>query len=218
VHRAVLLVVLSPLLADDAPPRSKAADYPVQASLPGMEIAAEYLLHSIPIGKGYYFAKDYLVVDVGVFPSSREPVKILSGQFTLRINHGKSDLSPESAGTVAASIKYPDWEQHSNVTAGAGPVIIGDPPTVGRFPGDRRQSPTVIPPVPEEQEPGGIEKEAPKTVDQLIAAAALPEGPTAKPANGCLFFRFRGKTKSIHSLELVYDAGEGRPKATLTLF
>jgi hypothetical protein len=216
VHRAVLLVVLLPLGAQTGPPRSKAADYPVHVSLPGMEIGAEYLVHSIPGGKGFYIAKEYLVVDVGVFSSTREGVDIKSGQFTLRINDGKSVLVSVSPGTVAAAIKYPDWENQRRASAQVGPVIYSTPSTVGRFPGDPRVSPPL--PRPEDPpDPSGVEKPPPVTVDESIAAIALSEGPTSRTAKGCLFFRFAGKMKSIRSLDLVYDGGDGHPKATIPL-
>jgi hypothetical protein len=63
-----------------------------------------------------------------------------------------------------------------------------------------------------------LEKEQPKTIEESIANAALPEGETNKPAKGCLFFRYPGRMKSIRSLELIYDAGVGGPKATIPLF
>lgn len=210
--RAALLLILSPLLA-----REKAAEYPAHVSLPGVEIGAEYLVHSIPTEKGFYIANDYLVVEVGIFPSTAEKIKISSGQFILRINHGKSELVTDSPGTVAASIKYPDWEQHRTVTAQAGPVIVGAPPQVGRFPGDPQERPPVIPPPQESPDPAGNGPAPTKTIEEMIAQAALPEWPANKPVSGCLFFHFRGKMKSVRSLELVYDGGDGRPKATIPL-
>jgi hypothetical protein len=210
-------LIALPLLAQNSPPRSKPADYPAHVTLPGMEIAAEYLLHSIPTEKGFYFTKEYLVVDVAVFRNVTENFKISSGQFTLRMNHGQSVLSPDSPGTVAASLKYPDWEQRPNLAAQAGPVIIGAPPAVGRFPGDHRDTQPMPPPVKQEPDPSGAETEPAKSIEQLIALAALSEGHPGNAVKGCVFFRFRGKTKSIRSLELVYDAGESRPKATIPL-
>ena len=110
VHRSVILAALLPLYAQNGPPRSKASDYPAHVSLPGLEIGAEYLVHSIPGETGFYFAKEYLVVDVGVFSSTREGVAVKNDQFSLRINDGKLVLSPASPGTVAGALKYPDWE------------------------------------------------------------------------------------------------------------
>lgn len=221
VRRAVLFVVLLPLHAQNGPPRSKASDYPAHVSLPGMEMGAEYLVHSIPAETGFYIAKQYLVVDVGVFSSTREGIDIKSGQFSLRINDGKTALVPVSPGTVAAALKYPDWENRtgSTVQAGAGPVIYStSPPAVSRFPGDPRAPQPIPRPVEDPPDPSGTEPRPPKSVDESITAVALSEGPTNRTAKGCLFFRFAGKMKSIRSLDLVYDGGEGLPKATIRLF
>jgi hypothetical protein len=183
-----------------------------------MEIGAEYLVHSIPADTGFYIAKEYLVVDVGVFSTTREAVDIKSGQFSLRINDGKTVLVAASPGTVAGALKYPDWENQRGGSVQAGPVIYSTPPTVGRFPGDQRAPPPVPRPVEDPPDPSGIEQRPPKTIDESIAAIALSEGPSIRTAKGCLFFRFAGKMKSIRSLDLVYDGGEGRPKATIPLF
>lgn len=204
------VLVASVLAAGDAP-RSKASDYPVHATGPGFEIGAEYLVHSIPSDTGYLFTKDYLVVEVAIFPS--QIIHISSGQFSLRVNHGKS-FAPDSAGAVAGAIKYPDWEQHPVLTAQAGPIVVG-PPETGRFPGDQRGNP-IPQPVPDP--PSGLEKAPSKTVDEILTAAAMPEGRIDRPARGCLFFRFRGKTKSIRSLELEYDSGDANSKVKISLF
>ena len=212
------MATLLPLYAQNGPPRLKAADYPVHVSIPGMEIGAEYLVHSIPGERGFYIAKEYLVVDVGVFPSRLEGVDIKNGQFSLRINDGKSVLVPASPGTVAGALKYPDWENQRGVSAQAGPVIYSTPSTVGRFPGDHREPVPIPRPVEDPPNPTGTGQRAPKTIDESIADVALPEGLANKPAKGCLYFRFAGKMKSVRSIELVYDGGEGRPKASIPLF
>ncbi len=218
MRRAVLLIAVLPLYAQSGPPRAKASDYPAHVSLPGMEIGAEYLDHSIPSEKGFYIAKEYLVVDVGVFSSTREGIDIKSGQFSLRINDGKRVLVPVSPGTVAGALKYPDWENQRSASAQAGPVIYGTPSAEGRFPGDPGAPPPIPRPVEDPLDPSGIGKQIPTSIDESIAAVALSEGPSNRTAKGCLFFRFAGKMKSIRSLDLVYDGGEGRPKATIPLF
>ena len=218
---AFVLALSYALFAQDAPPRSKASDYPAHAALPGMEIGAEYLVHSIPVKNRMYFSKEYLVVDVAVFPATKGgPVSISARRFTLKINGGKMVLDTDSPGTVAASLKYPDWEQRRAVTAQAGPVIFGAPPAVGRFPGDPRPTQGRLPPaprVPEQPDPSSEPKQSDLPIDQQIAQIALPEGSFNEYAKGCLFFRFTGKTKSIRSLELVYDTGDKGSKVALAL-
>ena len=188
--RAVLITsLLLSLFAQDKPAeRTKASDYPAHTSLQGLEIGAESLVHSIPGDSGYYYADDYLVVDVGVFPSSGEGVRIANRQFVLSINHGKRVYAPDSPGTVAASI---------NPRASRG------------FAGQQGQD--------QQQDPNGAQNGPPKTTYQTVVQAALPEGSTQKPAKGCLFFHIGGRMKSIRSIELIYDPGEGKPPVTIPL-
>src|ERR1700682_4609450 len=118
-------------------PREKASDYPEHAKLADREIGIEYLVHSIPVERGVLVASDYLVVEVAVFPLTLAGVAVSSGQFTLRINGKKTPVYSQSTGMVAASIKYPDYERtRPRLVAEAGPVIIGAPRPVARFPGD----------------------------------------------------------------------------------
>ena len=208
MRRAVLLIALLPLFG-----RDKASEYPAHASLAGMDIGAEYLDHSIPSEKGSYIAKDYLVVDVGVFSSTREGIEVKGGEFSLRINRDKHLLVPVSPGMVAGALKYPDWEGRRGA---AGQQQSAS--TTGRFPGDPEAGPPIIPTVEAPPDPSGIEKQIPTSIDEAIAAVSFSEGITKRTYKGCLYFRYRGKMKAIKSLELIYDPGEGRPKATIPLF
>jgi hypothetical protein len=212
IASAMLLLLLR---AQDAP-RSKASDYPVHISLPTMEIGAEYLVHSIPGEKGDYFAKEYLVVEVAISPTRKESLRISSGRFMLRINN-KSAIIAQSAGVVAAALKYPDWEQRPQMTAQAGPLIYGAPQS-GRFPGDPTQPRPL--PTPRGTDPADSingQKEPNLPIEEAISRAALPEGLTAEYVKGCLFFRFEGKLKSIKSLDLIYDVGGDAPPAMIRL-
>jgi hypothetical protein len=210
---AASAALLLAIHAQDAP-RSKASDYPAHIAIPGMEIGAEYLVHSIPNEKGDYFAKEYLVVEVAIFPTGKDRLKTSSGRFTLRINK-KSTLIAQSAGIVAAALKYSDWEQRPQMTASAGPLVYGAPQG-GRFPGDPTTPRPLPTPVPNQTD-SNIEKQSDLPIDEAISRAALPEGIIAEHVKGCLFFRFEGKLKSIKSLDLIYDAGSASPPATIPL-
>ena len=209
------VALLFTLQAQDAA-RTKASDYPSPTTAEGVEIGAEYMVHSIPGPRGGYFAKEYLVVEVAIFPAARQSLKISSGHFTLRVNN-KSNLTAQSSGSVAAALKYPDWEQRRNMTAQAGPLIFGAPPAVGRFPGDPTQPRPLPNPVPDQTDTSGVDKEPNVPIEDAIARAALPEGPTVTPVKGCIFFRFEGKLKSIKSLDLIYDVGGKAPQARIRL-
>ena len=212
-----VLALATVALAQYEVPR-KAAEYPAHANWPRFDIGAEYLTHSIPADNGSMFARDYLVVEVAVYPG-KEPVMILDAHFTLCINGKKSVLMAESPSFVAASLKYPDWEQPRTLigTAGTGDgsVIVGAPTPTPRFPGD----PTVRPlprREPDDTDATG-QPRPPVNVDDLIARAALPEGLAAKPRKGSLFFAFHGKLKSVRTLDLFYDDTHGN-KASLRVF
>jgi len=193
--------------------KDKPEDYPSHATAGPTSIGAEYLVHSIPTHSQTFLARDYLVVEVAVFPARNQPVEININSFTLRLNGKKEILYPDTPGTVAASLKYPDWEQphpHTEVQAGAGndSVILGRPPAVGRFPGDPNPRPAP-PKSPSPGESAGIDRNEPQTPDEAVAQYSLPDARIEKPVSGYLYFHFRGKTKSIKSLELVYEDQAG---------
>jgi hypothetical protein len=202
-----------------AQPREKASDYPEHAKLADREIGVEYLVHSVPVERGVLLASDYLVVEVAVFPLTLAGVTVSSSPFTLRINGKKTPVYPQSTGMVAASMKYPDYENtRPRLIAEAGPVIIGAPQPVARFPGDpsaRRQPPVAQ--VPDAPDRGATEKESQPSIEEQVKRAALADEHTTRPRRGVLFFPYQGKTKSIRSLELAYDPGEGAPPVKIHL-
>jgi hypothetical protein len=197
-------------------PKDKAADYPVHATAGTTAIGAEYLVHSIPSGTQTFIASDYLVVEVAVFPALGEPIEVGASNFTLRLNGKKEGIHPDVPGVVAASVKYPDWEQRKNVEVQGGVgdtgVVIGRPPVVGRFPGDPRPQQSRLPRAPKAPAPddrNGMEQEQPASAEDVITQKALAEGPAEKPVSGYVYFRYRGKIKSIKSLELIYESKSG---------
>jgi hypothetical protein len=187
----------------------KANDYPAHEAWPRFEIGAEYLVHSIPTEKGVLYGRDYLVVEVAIFPG-KQPVTIASNNFTLRLN-GKKVLLTEAAGFVAASLKYADWEQRATLTGtaqvGDGTVVIGKPPQTARFPGDPTQDRRMPPPRrPDDPDAAGVTTN-PLNLDRLVALASLPELETREKVKGCLYFSFTGKSNSIRTLDLEYEDG-----------
>lgn len=191
----------------------KVNEYPAHAAWPRFEIGAEYLVRSIPTENGSLYARDYLVVEVAIYPR-KDPVTIAAAHFMLRVNGSKSALFAESVGFVAASLKYPDWEQHPVLVGtagiGDGSVIVGAPTPMGRFPGDRTAGGPMNMPrkQPDNKNAAGQPKEYIPLIE-LLEHASLSEGEARVPRKGCLFFAYKGKLKSIRKLELLYDDGHG---------
>jgi len=214
-HAALVLISLCCAFGQTTP-KDKVADYPAHAMDGRTGVAAEYLVHSIPAGTETFIASDYLVVEVAIYPVRGESIEIRTSTFRLRLNGKRDVISAEGPGFVAASVKYPNWEQRKNVEVQGGigdaGVVLGRPPVVGRFPGDPTPQQSRLPRAPTAPAPGdrnGIEKEEPTSVEEVIAQKSLPEGLAEKPVSGYVYFRYRGKTKSIKSLDLIYNGKSG---------
>jgi hypothetical protein len=186
------------------------AEYPVHAMDGEAGVGAEYTVHSFSRGEAYYLAKDYLVVEVAVFPKAGETVAVRSIDFSLRVNGRKQTLLPGSPEMVAASLSHPEWrtaDPHIEVAAGAGngSVIYGAPtPQRTQYPSDPRIHPVPVPPNPKD-DPTGIEHAPPLKAEDLVVQVALPEGPAKRPVSGFLYFAYTGRPSSIKSLELLYN-------------
>jgi hypothetical protein len=211
----LLAVAAGSLAAQGVPAREKPADYPAHVRLAAFALAAEFLARSLPVQDQTLFLQDYLVVEIACFPADG-PVKLSAGEFTLRLNGKKRVLLSQSPGMVAASLKYPDWERRPAIVAAGGigdaGVIVGRPQRSERFPGDPRPSQERLPqppraPAPEDQ--SGAGRTPPEPPEELVTKAALAETPHRYPFAGALYFPYRGKLKSIKSVELLYQSESG---------
>jgi hypothetical protein len=214
---ALLLPALAGAMAAQygTAPKASAQDYPVRAQVEKLSIGAEYTVHSFSRGSEMFIAKNYLVVEVALFPAKGENLLLNAGQFTLRVNGRKQLLLPQAPEIVANTLKYPDQNSPGvHPTAQLGPVILGQPQPAERFPGDRNAQypkPTQVP-----TDSGvGLDREEPVTAEQLVVEAALPEGERHHPTSGFLYFPYRGRISHIRLLELVFTAPAG--SATLPL-
>lgn len=198
-------------------PKASAGEYPAHAKVEPLTIGAEYLVHSFSNGRQVYIAKDYLVVEVALFPVKGQRLEMADWQFALRINRRKQTIAPQAPEIVANAVKYPDQSIPSDVqgVAQVGPVVFGPPQPAERFPGDPTVRTGPPPPKGPMDEPNGLDKEPPVKADELVVEAALPEGERRDPTSGFLYFPYRGKVGRIHSLELIVGGPAGG--ATLPL-
>ena len=201
------------LQADRIGPKAHPEDYPAHARAAGVDIAADFLVHSF-FGAGHdemFFVRDYLVVEVAIYPRIGPSYVVDASQFTLRLNGKKDVLFPQSPGLVAYSGKYPDAETRPHLEAGAGvgdvTATVGRPVPVPRFPGDRTGTPNPqrLPPhAPETSDRQNVPKSEQTTPEEVILQTALEDGPQHAAIAGYLFFAYSGNVKKIKSVELVY--------------
>lgn len=194
--------------------RPKAADYPVQAEAAEVTLGAEYMVHSFAGKQSTYVARDHLVVEVGLFPAKE--LMVSTGQFTMKVNGKKQLLFSQPPQFVAAALKYDNWETRPQLEAGGG---VGDA-TIGvgprwnpRFPGDQTRRPLPQPPRAPDQDRAADLRAPKEKAEEVVVETALSEGKTSYPVAGYLYFPFKGKPKSIKSLELIYNG----PGGTVTL-
>jgi hypothetical protein len=202
---ALLFCILAP---GGTEPKAKPEEYPVHGRTGGgVAIGADYTVQSISTPRGSFIAKDYLVVEIAVFPP-RSGAMIRASDFSLRVNGAKQELLTQTPGMVAASLKYEDWTGRRGIQAQAGPVILGPRPS-GRFPGDNR-SPVPGPrPAPQDTAPE-VEREQADPSD-AVDGASLNEGPARQPRSGYIYFPYGGKLAKIKKVELIYRPESGQP-------
>ncbi len=214
--RLVLAVGLACVIAaaqQGTEPRRNPQDYPVCAEAGGALLGVEYLVRSAGTGNEMFIIPEHLVIEVAVYPAKGQPVDISAGHFTLRVNGKKTVLFAQTPGMVAAGLKYPDWGMRPTLVGtagiGDGTVVIGRPRRVERFPGDTRPAQTSPRMSTTTADPNELRPE------EVVVEAALPEGATAGPVSGYLYFFYKGKPKKIKSLELLYDTGERKTNIKL---
>ena len=179
-------------------PRAAPADYPAQAQVGQVTLAAEFKGHSVPTATRPFTTEDYVSVEIGVFGPPDGKARITADDFSLRINGKKNPLSVQPYGTVASSLKDPEWvapdagEKKSKSGVNTGGQGGEPPPTPAKMPFELQRAMQVE-----------------------VKRAILREGDRTLPQAGLLFFEYRGKTEKIKSLELLYSGPEG--KATLNL-
>ena len=183
------------------PPRAAPSEYQAQAKAGAVTIGAEFMAHSVPTPESIYETEDYVVVEVGLFGPPQATAKLSTADFSLRINGSKKVLPNQPYLLAFKSLKDPGWEppkteeksKSSFSTGGGGSGNPGDPPPL----------------------PPKMPLELRRVMEQHVERSAMLEGDRPLPQAGLLFFEYRGKTKNINSLELIYSGAAGN--ATLAL-
>jgi len=184
------------LEGEGAAPRAASTDYQAQGKAGAYTIAAEFAGHSIPTPDGPLSTEDYIVVEAAIFGDPGAKLAVSYRDFSLRVNGAKKIVDGESYAVV--DVKDPDWAppqaEKSKTTFGSGGNSGG------------ADGPPVPPKVPFD-----VQRKLVLRVKKL----SFPEGERPLPRAGLLFFKYHGKEKGIHSLELIYSGPAGN--ATLAL-
>ena len=182
-----------------------------------VRLGAEFMVHSFS-GQGQtYIVKDFLVVEVALYPGEGRPVHADPAAFTLRVNGNKRSLPAMPATAVVASIERPEWRGGPRMEGGAGigGVILGIPGTGGpASPGSRPSA--ALAAARARPRTGLPAIDAPEQVspNELLVRTAFPAGRFQGPVSGFIYFPYRGKMSSIKSLDLLYQ--DARPEAPVT--
>jgi len=185
--------------AKGLPVRPSPGDYQAQAKAGTVTIAADFDEHAVPTEDGTFSTDDYVVVEAAFFGPPDARLKISPGDFSLRINDKKTPAPNQPYELVFKTLKSPEYEPPSKSEAGKTSFGTGGGQT----------DPNAPPP------PVHIPIEVRRTWQQHIQEAAMLEGERPLPQAGLLYFLYRGKTQSIHSLELIYSGAAGKAAVAL---
>lgn len=208
---AVWLVAwLVPLWAVE--PRRSAAHYHAQAESATAKLGAEYIGRFVSGAAGSHAIGNYVAIELGYFPKTKEMETIRGSDFMLKINGAKQLVYPQSAHLVAGSIKNPHWERERGLVTGVGMgdtgIVIGAPRQRSRFPGD----PTVRTPIPDptSTEQGvsrGPSKDPLEEAAQAVIDNAFAEGEAPGVRAGYIYFIYTKKLSTLKKIELVWVSG-----------
>jgi hypothetical protein len=193
------------LSAQGLPPRAAPTDYQAQIKAGAVTIAADFVRHSVPTALGPLSSEGYVSVELGLYGPPEARMQLSLDDFSLRINGKKSALPAQQFGLVVPTLKDPEWVPPE----AAAPAKSKGGITGGGGGGGGQQQDSGPPPEPK------IPIEVQRAMAQRTQKAALPLGDRALPQAGVIFFQYRGKEKSIESVELIYSGSAG--KATLKL-
>jgi hypothetical protein len=182
--------------------RATPADYQTQAKAGDVTIAAEFLGHSVPTSENILSTQDFVVVETALYGPPDTRLKLSVDDFSLRINGKKTPAPGEHYVVVFKSLKDPELEPTAAATkAKTSSLSTG---------GSGNNADNNLPP-PVFHIPIGVQR----AMEQRVQKASLAEGERPLPQAGLIFFQYRGKPESIHSVELIYSGPAG--KTTLTL-
>jgi hypothetical protein len=173
-------------------------------------LAADFHGRGVPGSDSGVLLKNYLVVELAVFPPRGEKIRISSSQFRLQVDK-KTPVIAASAGEAAWILRMGDDEDPQvQSTVQMGPAVIGidSRPREERFPGD--PMPGGRPRTPQAPRVEGAGKPA-EPPHEYVKRMAFPEaGEEVGSRAGMLYFRWKDKITKARTITLLYE-GPGGP-------
>jgi hypothetical protein len=193
-----VLAAASALFAEHIQPKLEPEEYGAHAQAGGFAIGASYYARSFTSQGHSHFLSRHLVIEVGLYGPALRRIPLSSGQFTLHVNNNKHGILPVAGALAGYETK---WAGADRILVQAGPVILGGS-SEPRFPGDRRDVP--LPRAPDQQHDWSSSEQA--DLGKLLSEAALPTGESVVlPVGGYLYFPFEKKSKSVKTLDLLWE-------------
>jgi|SRR5579875_849454 hypothetical protein len=185
--------------AEGVPPRATPGDYQAHKELGKITIAADFAGHFVTTPDKMLTTDDWVVVEVALYGPEGTRLQLSPDQFSLRIN-GRKPIPSEPSVRVNSNLRDPDWQPPEQQAAKQSKTSIG---------GTGMNQDNGPPP------PVHIPLELQRSMAERALKASLEEGERRLPQAGLLYFRYGGKAKSIHTVELIYNGPAGQ--ATLEL-
>jgi len=198
--------VLAVHAGDGVQPRANRSDYPVRRDSLNATIAAALLPPEL--AKKIFppeVNKDFVVVEVAVYPLEGQTVDVDSFDFGLKFGAGEVSHPrvPEEIISMWLEQSAPEPPRKVGVTGETGVVYTsGNDPATGRshgwgtYSGVGVESGNPAPPRPPPIDPRDLKAN--------LRAKALPEGPAVRPVAGYLYFPLPSKKRKSGPLELQY--------------
>lgn len=177
------------------PPRVAPTEYQAHGTAGDFTIAADFDEHSVPTPDGTFTSEDYVVVEAALFGPAGAKINLKLEDFSLHINDKKAPLPSQAYALLFHSLSDPEWIPPKQPDDEKSKTAIN---TGGR--GGQNDDKPLPPKMP---------RELRRAMEQKVLKVVMPEGERPAPVAGLLFFYYRGKSKNIKSMELIYNGAAG---------
>jgi hypothetical protein len=193
---------------DGIPPRGDAAHYAASAGNGGVKVAAEIVGDDQVRNMFSTDLSHYIVVEVGVWPSSNKPLDLSAVDFSLRLESGRAPIRPVSARTIAGVLQRKGQSRRDDIvlfpTVGVTTGSWGTGTNVGVGVGMGGGSPG----------PAATDQDR-RTMELELEEKGLPEAVVQKPVAGYLYFPAGSRDRKLASAELIYEGSAANLRFTL---